>query len=327
MGRPTNWGLSTSLVEALAAYDAIEPFHSLAEIREQIHQLLANRDRPEAPAEARSIIMNQLEEVEVLGPYMEAVDGLGAAERSTLLLIALQGAISEDVWSSPMATHFILEQVLKACDLDDPNVQAPLIRMASRLGLDDPMQQFAVACHLDALASCSRFCDEPPTIGDEDDERPELRAWRAFRVLVFAIARGEARAKSLVDVWGEILREFPGMGVDVLYQIQSAGVAQHDHESSAHSRLLKAYPSGCRRLLEWGLRHRDQVGESVRGSDPIGRAQYMVRTLGTVGDAGTAALLRSHASDPDIGEVAVAAIRSIERSTGGSSEAELKGTR
>ena len=47
---------------------------------------------------------------------------------------------------------------------------------------------------------------------------------------------------------------------------------------------------------------------------PLGELpRYMIGQLGRVGDAGTVALLHAYLPDPDLGPVAVEAIRTIER--------------
>jgi hypothetical protein len=68
--------LSTVLVEALAACDAIEPISTLDRIRAEITAVLAEPDNPLAWSAASGIYNRQFEEEDIVGPYCHAVDEL-----------------------------------------------------------------------------------------------------------------------------------------------------------------------------------------------------------------------------------------------------------
>ena len=67
-----NVWLNSTLVEALAACDAIEPMSTLDQIRAAIDAVLAAPDNPEAWSAASRIFYRQFEQEDILGPYSEA---------------------------------------------------------------------------------------------------------------------------------------------------------------------------------------------------------------------------------------------------------------
>jgi dihydropteroate synthase len=70
-----------------------------------------------------------------------------------------------------------------------------------------------------------------------------------------------------------------------------------------------------RQLLEWALTHREELTEPQW--DPMGRiASFVVRTLGQVGTAQTADVLRHHyVHDAELGRDAVEAVHAIDART------------
>jgi hypothetical protein len=79
--------------------------------------------------------------------------------------------------------------------------------------------------------------------------------------------------------------------------------------------LLAAYPDQVRELLEWALSHRDELTKDAW--DPMGGIDnFVVRTLGRVGTAQTANVLRHHyVHDTQLGRDAIDAVHAIEART------------
>jgi hypothetical protein len=102
----------------------------------------------------------------------------------------------------------------------------------------------------------------------------------------------------------------------VLFMVRSANVlGPYAHPAAApYERLIRAYPDQVRALLQWGLPNRARLVPTIEklGLDRD-LPNYMIGELGRVGDAGTVALLHAYLPDPDLGPVAVEAIRTIER--------------
>jgi NACHT domain/Nuclease-related domain len=298
--------LSTSLVEALAAYGAIQPVNDLQSIREEVAQVLRQPDDAGACEAAHSIVMKQLEEETIFGPYMEALEELEPGDRGTLALMAARGADREG-WF----THFVVEQLLRYANLRDRDVQRVVIGFASDLPAEFP-DQGHLAVHLEALAACAGFLERTPEVGDPEDRRPELEAWRVFRELLFGLARQERRSLMTEVLWSRIHGELNLAAVDVLHHLSDAGVLREHTGESAHHMVIAVYPDEVRTLLEWGLLHRDELTTYFKNGDRSRRDRYMVRTLGQVGDEQTARVLRAFLGDDDLGEDVVDAIRRLE---------------
>jgi hypothetical protein len=84
----TSVGLSTFLVEALAACDAIEPMSTLDQIRAEIDAVLAQPDSPDAWALASGIYYRQFEQENIVGPYGEAIAELDNRRKLQLCVMA-----------------------------------------------------------------------------------------------------------------------------------------------------------------------------------------------------------------------------------------------
>ena len=82
-----------------------------------------------------------------------------------------------------------------------------------------------------------------------------------------------------------------------------------DKASAPHPLLLKRFAGEVRTILEWALQHRDQLPQTSGSRD---RTRYIIETLGMIGTAATADMLRRYVHDPDVGDLAVRAIRRIE---------------
>src|SRR5215831_9694646 len=79
-----------------------------------------------------------------------------------------------------------------------------------------------------------------------------------------------------------------------------------------YDRLAEAYPGQLRALLQWGLPHRDRLVRAA-GVSAGELSRYMIDELARVVDMATVALLHAYLPDPELGPMAVEAIRTIER--------------
>lgn len=152
-------------------------------------------------------------------------------------------------------------------------------------------------------------CPPPPPRGDDEE------AWRLVDQLLLHAERsatGRTCADYSAEWWRRLLSELPHAGPDVLCWLARSEWGYGDRHLTAHQLLVETYPDEMRRLLEWGLVHRESLTSLLpqwRGAD---RAQYMVKTLGAVGNLSTAALLRGYLPDPDLGPAVVAALRQLD---------------
>jgi hypothetical protein len=301
-----NWVHSSLLIEALAACGGIEPIADLPAIHARIRDVLARRNELDAANEAASIISNQFEEVEVVGPYGEAIQELDAETRLRLLLLAAHG-------DSPMWGSWTLERLVEAAPTGDRELDAQLVgvfgRSADTAAFDGPMPQENIAVHLAGLCGWARLSDalppaEPPLTSHE-------AAWRLVDRLVLHLERSRAAIDPTV-CWAELIAEYPAAAVDALYGLYS--VRSHGDRDDIHKRLVDRFPTEFRRLFEWGLAHREEITSPIRTHRPLTRDCYIIGILGRVGTAETAALVCSYLPDPDLGPAVVQALKQLDGS-------------
>jgi hypothetical protein len=300
----TDVGTGTALVEALAAYDLITPAHDFADIAANIQDVLAEPSRADAAERARSIVVSQLEDERVLGPYTEAIASLDARDRAMLLALATAATPNDDWFAD-----WLVRQLVDEGDLGDAGTQATLIRFASTPDPDRWTSPYtsASAC-LDAARGCAQFAETPPF---EVASASVARALGLVAELAFWHAREELGAPvddaRTADVWAELAGPLRASAVAAFHYARLAD--SFPTEAPIHDPLVTWNPGVIRDIFEWSLLHRDRIDHS-RGLG--GAAEYIVGVLETVGNAETATLLRSYANDPALGKPAAAAIRAID---------------
>jgi hypothetical protein len=178
------------------------------------------------------------------------------------------------------------------------------------------MSQEAVQAHLEGLRGWARIAEALPD-PDGTDGDIGWRAWRLVDDLIFRLERDDpATGEEAARCWQELRGRCAPAAVDVLFMVRSANVlGSYAHPAAApYERLISAYPDQVRALLQWGLPNRARLVPTIERLGPDrDLPNYMIGELGRVGNAGTVALLHAYLPDPDLGPVAVEAIRTIER--------------
>jgi hypothetical protein len=303
--------LSSILVEALAACDAVEPMNTLDQIRAEIEAVLAEPDNPLAWSMASGIYFRQFEEEDVVGPYFEAVAELDDRRKLQLCVMAARaGREYQPGW--------LLREIADRAELTDGAGQEVLRAAATTVAADSVMPQEAVQAHLEGLRGWARVAAAlpDPVGGDGDIGR---RAWRLVDELIFRLERDDpVTGEEAARCWQELLGRCASAAVDVLFMVHSASALGSfaGRGPRPYERLIKAYPDQVRALLQWGLPNRGQLVPTMR-MPPGDLPRYMIGELGRIGDAGTVALLHAYLPDPDLGRLAVEAIRMIERRLAG----------
>jgi hypothetical protein len=303
-----NLWLRSSLVEALAAYGQLKPGASLADIHAQVSEVLAGPDDPEAWASAGRIVASQFEDQAVLGPYGEAIGNLPERDRVRLFVMAVRAPDSE------FYASYVLGQIADSAPSIGRQARQVLRDAATRLATHTPSVQHAITAHLEGLRGWARISDQLPPAGTFSHD-PDRQAWRQFDELIFRLERGPGRTDGIdpAQLWSVLLGECASAAVDVMYQLSHAAIVGPPLEPAIHERLVQSHPDEIRRLLEWGLAHRDELTSCFPRPDPPQRARYIMQTLGHVGTTTTAVLLRGYLADPELGSEAVTAIRRIEQ--------------
>jgi hypothetical protein len=301
-----NLALSSSLVEALAAYDLITPVHSLAEIDE----LLAAPPGPAIAARARSVVVSQFEDERVLGPYVEAISSLQPTHRASLLTLAAAATPGDDWFAD-----WVVRQLIDEGDLGDLTTQTVLTRFASS---PEPEKwsapQSSISAYLDSARGCAQFSETPPF---ELPPTGTLRALGIVAELTFWHARAELGAprdeERVAALWAELAGPLQASTAQAFYYAQMADRFHEDER--IHDVLVAENPGVVREVFEWSLVHRSELARVERSSAFGDLGDYIVDVLKMVGNTETAALLRPYADEPALGEAAARAIRAIEVGT------------
>lgn len=306
---PQHLGLSGALVECLAGFELIEPARTIADVTDEIEELLAAPPAHDMDERAYTVWSNQFEDEVLVGPVCEAVTSLALAARVRLLTMAVRGRPAYG-WFGALLIRTLADEA----DPDDAEVIDALTGPATTLDLNSPGTQEAIGFHTAAVVTLAHCTERLPPV----DRGAFPRVWRLADELLHDAARRQLGLTPPGDDdrtasrWAELHNDHAGSAVNVLYSLVHA----HSVESSTHHSpyviLAASAPTEVRRLLEWGLRHPEQIPEAahLRG-DPHGRQRFVIQELGRLGDDDTAALLEPWAADPDLGKSAVEEIRRL----------------
>ena len=311
-----DWATSTSLIEALAGYDEIDPLNSLEDIQESLADALADQDDADNQSVARTAVSNMFEDERILGPFSEAIGSLSDDQRLTLYAMS--------VLAPGMSIHndFTVRHLADAA-CGDGIVASALAVHAGAVPPQWGMVQEEAAAHLQALRGWAKISSTLPPKMPTDPDHPQDPAieiaWRLVDELLLALLRGEPDHVRAEEIWQQLSTELPIAATCVLADVNSALLFANYSASISgepqfipHQVLLAAYPEQIRRLLEWALGQRDQFGPA-RQRGPWSAGSYIVRTLAVVGTADTADLLRHHyIHDDQVGGDAVAAVHAID---------------
>lgn len=288
--------LSSAVVETLAALGDIEPRSTVDELIHELRELVRSPDDPQAWRRAMGAVSNQFEEEEIVGPYYEAIRGLGDAERDVLLAMALRACRADDIHA-----RWLLEEVT---GLTEPRLQAALLDFVARVDPSDwNSAQWGMASTLLAL----RLPTMSPT--------REPDAWEAFTDVIEHVIRQAPTAGG--DEGGHVrvhhlLEEHRAVLADLLSQLRSARVVMWNNDPNVEVRLLDALGDGLVDVLVWSLDHPDRLRSPFRFSREDERTRHTLELLGLIGDARAADVLRRFADDRRLGTTAVEAVREIE---------------
>ena len=207
---------------------------------------------------------------------------------------------------------WLLREIADRAEMTD-EAGREVLREAATTVADSWMPQETVQAHLEGLRGWARIAEALPDPGGSDSDIGR-RAWRLVDELIFRLERDDpATGDEAARCWQELLGRCAPAAIDVLFMIRSAHAlgSPADRGCQPYERLISAYPDQVRALLHWGLSNRTRLVPAMREPhDELPR--YMIGQLGRVGDAGTVALLHAYLPDPDLGAMAVEAIRTIE---------------
>lgn len=300
--------LNGLLFETLAVYGGIDPLNTEESIRAEIDKILAAPNDPNAWGAARRVVGMVFEDQNLHGPYDEVLAGLDPADYFRLHVMA---ARSEDF---PFHRDWMMNAIVKGLDYVDDDAQAVLRKAVLSMDWDSPFREETVSAHLIALSGWAEIADTLPPAANTDGNTAQ-RAWRIIDELLFALLRGTDPASGkLSALWAELLDMYAPAAVDVLAHLRSVRAwAYNSAEPSMYERLLTAWPDQIRKLIEWAVRHPDQLLATFSNGPAHDRLPSLVEDLAIIGTDDTATLLQSYVSEAEIGKAAVTAIRAIKR--------------
>jgi hypothetical protein len=307
-----NINLSTLHLEVLARYGQIEALTTLEDIQAAIAEVLSDVDDPSRETAAQVIVGRIFDDEGVVGPYSEAIYSLPVEQRLDLYAMSVLAA------DFSVTYQIALKELADHAEQASPVMRRAVEETARKVRPDNVIRQEAVGGHLLGPLGWAKIAEELPVAAPDPEEPAEAvyaATWRFVDLLLFAALRGKDSACALNQrIWEGLLSKLALPATAVFCEIRRAMIADYNTDKSyvPHELLVQTYLDAVRRLMEWALAHREDFSPPARPFPAWDVPAFVVETLGRVGDASTAGMLRHYLHDPDLGKDAVAAIRRIE---------------
>jgi len=307
--------LNTAVVDALTAYDFLEPPVSLEDALAEFQAVIAAKE-PFDPAlsglaslsetspeqflceRAYGLLGNIFEDV-FQNVYFAAYSSLSLAEKSVVLC---RGA---NAGRSGFHTDWILQELLKYGEREALTI---FKRFASVPDGGSFSPQEAVAVFTLGIEGCARLEVMPPASNEQDSA--DIRAWRAVGEILFLRAQNRPVPD---DIWERFTGTVGLAAADVFYQLEHAQMRLPENQRS-HD-LVTHFSEPIRPILEECLRHRDSLSSIFKygGSRDRSVTQFLIRTLGAIGRSESISVLTDLADNHTFGRDAVASLESIKK--------------
>ncbi|MFX0199614.1 MAG: NERD domain-containing protein [Candidatus Hodarchaeota archaeon] len=301
-----NLGLSTTIFEVLARYNAFDAGISVENAIEQVSRVLDARVDTKSCEEAYGLFSMAFEDI-FRGVYDEAIWQLDSEDRVKFLTMAALGApeYSFDI-------DLILQMLLES---NDPRAIPAFEKWSSVPDPESVSVQGTVKAFILALVGLARHTEAPPRLRRplRDDEA----AWQAYGEILFWLHKPsiteDTMRKNCAAFWQRLLRGFIHAAVDPLMHIgeQTRGWRGTDQEWLRDPILT--FPTEVRAVLEGGLKAKEKLTSLFTRYTWLEkkRDKFIIEMLGEVGDETTITLLEPLLESPELGILAVNAIRSI----------------
>ncbi len=311
---------NTFLIEAMNAYGMIPPpvelESALAEMRSVLNpqsgyarSLLELRgvevanDFSDVLAEGACRILGLFFEEVFQGVYCQAFHSLTEREQTAFMNLAGQAK------DASFHLGYILGGLVKVCS---PSSLPLFHRYAAKILFDSPSQQDAVHGFILAIIGCAKLNAELPPWQMEKSEATE--AWRMLREIIYEQFKGASASAAMDDLWISLRAEALFGVADALLLMKSSFVFDLGDVGSTVN-LVDRYPQHVKAIMEHSLLNLARLTSAWKyGQAPDhrrGRVDFVIDTLGRVGDRETIELLKRFADDPALGENAIAAIKLI----------------
>jgi hypothetical protein len=300
-----NLGLSTSIVDALLAYDMVQSPVQVEDVRSELAEILASPDKPSSRQRAYYAIANSFEDI-YQGAFWEAIEALPPDRRVTLLTMGALGAGEYSSW-----VGWILRELVQ---IGDAQALPAFLHWAATIDTQSCFPQEVTACYVWAVAGCALHLDAPPAIVSPQIDAQ--RVWEAYGAILFwtykpglTVKQRKAAAESH---WEILHGRWPFEAVDPLVQLGRVAFKCGTDGGNPLDDLCALFPDEVRRALEFGLRNRTRL-MSLFGRIPFEPEgpSFLIRWLGVVGNRGTLQLLEPLVDTTDLGPAALEAVRRL----------------
>jgi Nuclease-related domain len=297
--------LSTSIVEAMLAYDMVESPVNKETAAEELAEILRFPDDPQARELASHAVSNIFEEV-FQDAYWGAMEALSDDARVQLLTMAALGAPECD-----FSVEWTLKELLL---LEDERTLPAFQHWATKLEAKSCFPQQAVGCYVLGVIGCARFLAEPTALVQPQNDVE--RAWQAYGGILFwlykpGLSTPERRAAAAPS-WQQLHADLPFDAVDPIMGLERVKLTSSRESRRVIDDLCSRFPDEVRQILEFGLKNRTRL-TGLLGRIPWQKetAQFIIRWLGVVGDRGTVRVLEPIIDTADLGPYAVEAVRKL----------------
>jgi hypothetical protein len=297
--------LNTSIIDAMMAYELLEPIVSADHVAAELEEILRFPDDPEAQQRANGAVCSIFEDV-YQGVSYEAIESLPRESRVRLFTMAALGAPEYS-----MFTDWILSRLV---EFGDTSSLPAFEKWCSPPGEECFAPQDATSRYVTAAIGRAALSEEPPAWGPADPD--DRRAWLVYGAILHWMFRpglpDSDRKSACAPLWQILLRELPFEAVDPLYRFEQIVDARPGRERRVLDVLCAAFPDEMRRVLEFGMKHRERL-TSLFHRSPFRerRPAFIIRCLGQVGNRDTVKVLEPLLDSPELGPDAVEVVRKL----------------
>jgi hypothetical protein len=306
--------LNPAFIEALAAYDFVEPPVSPDAALSNLKAVIAS-GAPDDPAvveiaslsdvsaeqficdRAYGLLTNIFDDV-FQGVYYEAYTSLSNDEKSAILCRA----------ANTSRPGFSMDWILRELFRYGGASALPIYeRFASVPEVDSFMPQEAVAAFVLGVQGCAKQGGVIPPVSQ--GESADVQAWRIIAEVLFLCT---ANIPVPDDIWDRFTGRVGLAAADVFYWLQRAQWRASDEKTRID--LVTRFPRQIRPILEECLRHLSSLSSIFEygGSRDASVIRFLIDSLGSIGDEGSISVLTTLADDQTFGKDAVLALESIQ---------------
>ena len=301
-----NLGLSTTITEVLASYEALEVGITVDDAAEEIVRLLEDWENPFNYEHAYTICTYVFEDV-FQGVYYEAIYNLAPENRGKLLTMAALGAPEYS-----FNIGWILQQLV---EMDFPNAIKAYLKWGMIPYSEAPSIDEVISAFLSAIIGLAHYRDKLPYLNRplRDDEA----AWRAYGEILFwlhkpSITESNMREKC-APCWERLESLYIRAALDPLFLIEKTISWGAQYNKVRVKDPLIIFPSEVKAILEECVKIMPELTSlfkfiSWRRQE---HNKFIIETLGKMGDETTIPLLEPILESAELGAEAAKAIRKI----------------